>query len=34
MKPKAILVTAFLMVAVVVAIIIAWIIWRPGVTAV
>jgi hypothetical protein len=32
MKPKAILVTAFLMVAVVVAIIIAWIIWRPDVT--
>jgi hypothetical protein len=32
MKPKAILVMAFLMVAVVVAIIIAWIIWRPDVT--
>jgi hypothetical protein len=34
MKPKAILVTAFLTVAVVVAIIMAWIIWRPEVIAV
>jgi hypothetical protein len=31
MKPKAILATALLMVVVVVAIIVAWIIWRPEV---
>lgn len=33
MKPRAILATALLMVVVVVAIIVAWILWRPGVTA-
>ena len=31
MKPRGILVTALLMVVVVVAIIIAWMVWRPAV---
>jgi hypothetical protein len=34
MKPKAILATALLMVALVVAIIVAWIMWRPEVMGV
>jgi flagellar biosynthesis/type III secretory pathway M-ring protein FliF/YscJ len=34
MKPKAILATALLMVVLVVAIIVAWIIWRPEVMGV
>jgi flagellar biosynthesis/type III secretory pathway M-ring protein FliF/YscJ len=34
MKPKAILATALLMVALVVAILVAWIIWRPEVMGV
>lgn len=32
MKPRGVLVTALLMVVVIVAIIVAWMMWRPGVS--